>query len=93
MNKKLIINKKSLKDETVAKLDRLSEEINRSRNELINILLDFAIKKQRSKIKKIAPDSVLKSDDIFICANKPQRLSVLLCHCHYDVNSLFEFMK
>lgn len=52
MNKKLIINKKSLKDETVAKLDRLSEEINRSRNELINILLDFAIKKQRSKIKK-----------------------------------------
>ncbi len=56
MKEKLIINKKSLKgedgyktfsvrikDETVAKLDRLAEETNRSRNELINILLDYAI--------------------------------------------------
>ena len=56
MDKKLIINKKSLKgedgyktfsirikEETVARLDALSEETNRSRNELINILLDFAI--------------------------------------------------
>ncbi len=56
MPKKLVINKKSLrgedgykvfsirvKDETVAQLDRLALETNRSRNELINILLDFAI--------------------------------------------------
>lgn len=56
MKEKLIINKKSLKgedgyktfsirikDETVVKLDRLADETNRSRNELINILLDYAI--------------------------------------------------
>ena len=56
MKEKLIINKKSLKgedgyktfsirikEETVAKLDRLSDESNRSRNELINILLDYAL--------------------------------------------------
>lgn len=56
MKEKLIINKKSLKgedgyktfsirikDETVHKLNKLSEETNRSRNELINILLDYAI--------------------------------------------------
>lgn len=56
MNDKLIIKKKSLKgedgyktfsirikDATVEKLNSLSEETNRSRNELINILLDFAI--------------------------------------------------
>lgn len=56
MKEKLIINKKSLKgedgyktfsirikDETVAKLDKLSQQTNRSRNELINILLDYAI--------------------------------------------------
>ena len=55
MKDKLIINKKPLKgedgyktfsirikDETVAKLDKLSESTNRSRNELINILLDYA---------------------------------------------------
>ena len=56
MKEKLIINKKSLKgedgyktfsirikEETVMKLDRLASETNRSRNELINILLDYAI--------------------------------------------------
>lgn len=56
MNGKLIINKKGLKgedgyktfsirikDETVDKLNKLSEETNRSRNELINILLEYAI--------------------------------------------------
>lgn len=56
MKEKLIISKKSLKgedgyktfsirikDDTVNKLDTLSKESNRSRNELINILLDFAI--------------------------------------------------
>lgn len=56
MDKKLVINKKGLKgedgyktfsirikEETVEELDRLSKESNRSRNELINILLDFAI--------------------------------------------------
>ena len=56
MAKKLVINKKSfkgddgyktfsvrLKDETVFKLDTLSKETNRSRNELISILLDFAL--------------------------------------------------
>ncbi|MBQ2118183.1 MAG: ribbon-helix-helix protein, CopG family [Clostridia bacterium] len=56
MKNKLIINKKNLKgedgfktfsirirEETVDHLDRLSSETNRSRNELIGILLDFAI--------------------------------------------------
>ncbi len=56
MKEKLIINKKSLKgedgyktfsirikDETVANLDKIAEQTNRSRNELINILLDYAI--------------------------------------------------
>ena len=56
MEDKLIINKKNLKgedgyktfsvrikEETVAKLNKLSQETNRSRNELINILLDYAI--------------------------------------------------
>lgn len=56
MKEKLIINKKSLKGEdgyktfsirikedTVARLDKLSEETLRSRNELINILIDYAI--------------------------------------------------
>lgn len=56
MKEKLIISKKSLKgedgyktfsirikDETVSNLDLLSKETNRSRNELINILLDYAI--------------------------------------------------
>lgn len=56
MKDKLIINKKQLKgedgyktfsirikDETVDKLDVLSKETHRSRNELINILLDYAI--------------------------------------------------
>ena len=32
-----------IKDETVAKLDDLAKETNRSRNELINILLDYAM--------------------------------------------------
>lgn len=62
MEDKLIINKKSLKgedgyktfsvrlkEETVLKLNKLSEETNRSRNELINILLDYAI--DNSKVK------------------------------------------
>lgn len=56
MKEKLIINKKSLKgedgyktfsirikEETVQNLEYLSKETNRSRNELINILLDYAI--------------------------------------------------
>ena len=56
MKEKLIISKKSLKgedgyktfsirikEETVENLDRLANETNRSRNELINILLDYAI--------------------------------------------------
>ena len=62
MKDKLIINKKSLKgedgyktfsirikDETVSKLDKLAEKTNRSRNELIKILLDFAI--ENSEVK------------------------------------------
>ena len=57
MKEKLIINKKSfkgedgyktfsirIKDETVSALDEMSNQTNRSRNELINILLDYAIK-------------------------------------------------
>ena len=56
MKEKLIINKKPLKgedgyktfsirirDKTVTDLDTLSKKTNRSRNELINILLDYAI--------------------------------------------------
>lgn len=55
MKEKLILNKKfkgedgyktfsvRVKDETVDKLDNLSSLTNRSRNELINILLDYAI--------------------------------------------------
>lgn len=62
MKEKLIINKKSLKgedgyktfsirikDETVLNLDKLAEQTNRSRNELINILLDYAI--ENSEVK------------------------------------------
>lgn len=57
MKEKLIISKKALKgedgykvfsvrikDETVTALDKISAETNRSRNELINIFLDYAIK-------------------------------------------------
>ena len=56
MKEKRIINKKPLKgedgyktfsirirDKTVTDLDTLSKKTNRSRNELINILLDYAI--------------------------------------------------
>lgn len=56
MDKKLIIKKKELrgddgykvfsiriKEETSKKLDELSQKTNRSRNELINIMLDWAI--------------------------------------------------
>lgn len=56
MNQKLIIKKKSLKgedgyktfsirikEETVENLESLAQKTNRSRNELINILLDYAI--------------------------------------------------
>ena len=32
-----------LKEETVKSLDQISQQSNRSRNELINILLDYAI--------------------------------------------------
>ena len=58
MKEKLIIKKKTLKgedgykvfsirirEETVAKLDDLSKRTGRSRNELINILLDYAADK------------------------------------------------
>lgn len=57
MEEKLIIKKKNklkgddgykvfsvrIKDETVNELERISLESNRSRNEIINTLLDFAI--------------------------------------------------
>lgn len=57
MDKKLIISKRSkvkgedgyktfsvrIKDETAEKLDKLSEETGRSRNELIGIILEFGI--------------------------------------------------
>lgn len=56
MKEKLVIKKKGLKgedgyktfsirikEETVANLEALAEETNRSRNEIINILLDYAI--------------------------------------------------
>ena len=53
--KKLVITKKPkgedghkvfsirIKDETVERLDDLAQKTNRSRNDLINMLLDFAI--------------------------------------------------
>ena len=57
MKNKLIIKKKSLKgedgykvfsvrlkDETVEMLNELAQKSNRTRNELINILLDYAMK-------------------------------------------------
>lgn len=56
MDEKLIINRKNLKgedgyktfsvrikDETVHKLNLLAKDTNRSRNELVNLLLDFAL--------------------------------------------------
>ena len=57
MNRKIKITKKTarrgedghkvvsvrMKDETIAKLDDLSAQTNRSRNELINILLEAAL--------------------------------------------------
>ena len=56
MKNKLIINKKPfkgedgykvfsvrIKDETVERLEKIAEQSNRSRNELINIFIDFAI--------------------------------------------------
>ncbi|MGN0163396.1 MAG: BfmA/BtgA family mobilization protein [Candidatus Ornithomonoglobus sp.] len=60
MKNELIISKKQLKGEdgyrtfsirikedTVQKLDKLSKETNRSRNELVNILLDYAIENSK----------------------------------------------
>lgn len=57
MEEKLVIKKKDklkgfdgykvfsvrIKDETVEKLDSISSKTNRSRNEIINTLLDFAL--------------------------------------------------
>ncbi len=56
MNEKLIINKKTLKgedgyktfsirikNESVSRLEMLATQTGRSRNELINLLLDFAM--------------------------------------------------
>ena len=56
MKEKLIIRKKGLKgedgyktfsirikEETVTELEKIAEQTNRSRNEIINILLDYAI--------------------------------------------------
>ncbi len=56
MKEKLVIKKKGLKgedgyktfsirikEETVSELEKLAEQTNRSRNEIINILLDYAI--------------------------------------------------
>ena len=55
--KKLVINRRSLrgddgykvfsvriKDDTVKMLDEISQETNRSRNELVNMLLEFALR-------------------------------------------------
>ena len=62
MKEKLVIKKKALKgedgyktfsirirEETVMELDELAKQTNRSRNELINILLDYAI--ENSEVK------------------------------------------
>ena len=61
MKEKLIIEKKlkgedgyktfsiRIKDETVEKLEELAKKSNRSRNDLINMLLDYAIKNTEVK--------------------------------------------
>lgn len=62
MNDKLIISKKSfkgddgyktfsvrVKEETVNSLEELAKTTNRSRNEIINILLEYAIKNSEIK--------------------------------------------
>ncbi|MBQ9784780.1 MAG: CopG family transcriptional regulator [Clostridia bacterium] len=62
MMKKLVISKKPLKgedgykvfsirikDETVDALERIAAETNRSRNELINLFLEFAIENHEIK--------------------------------------------
>ena len=64
MKEKLVIKKKALKgedgyktfsirikDETVEELNRLSVQSNRTRNELIGLLLDFAIKYFEDQVK------------------------------------------
>ncbi len=56
MEEKLVINRKNIKgedgyrtfsirikEETVDRLNLLSQETNRSRNELVNLLIDFAL--------------------------------------------------
>ncbi len=68
MKEKLIIQKKALKgedgyqtfsirikDETAEKLNKLAEITNRSRNELINILLDYAIDNCEVNANGLAP--------------------------------------
>ena len=69
MEEKLLIHKKNklkgddgrkilsvrIKEDTVHTLDRLSMETNRSRNEIINILLDYAI--ERCEIVEQEPDA------------------------------------
>ena len=69
MEEKLLIHKKNklkgddgykifsvrVKEDTVHALDRLSAETNRSRNEIINILLDYAI--ERCEIVEQEPDA------------------------------------
>ena len=63
MKEKLILNKKPLKgedgyktfsirirEETVAKLDKLAKQTNFSRNALINVLLDYAL--ENSEVKQ-----------------------------------------
>ena len=61
MNKKLVIEKRlkgedgykifsiRIKEDTVSKLDELSKKTNRSRNDLINTLLDFALENTEVK--------------------------------------------
>ena len=68
MKDKLIISKKNLKGddgyrtlsirikkETLDKLEKLSTETNRSRNELVNILLEYAIENSEVSWKKLIP--------------------------------------
>ena len=68
MKEKLIIQKKTLKgedgyqtfsirikDETTENLNKLAEIANRSRNELINILLDYAIDNCEVNASGLAP--------------------------------------
>ena len=89
MDKKLIITKKQLKgedgykvfsirikEETVKKLDAISKKTNRSRNDLINLFIDYAI--ENCEIKQLL--WYLKSIFQRMSENKRVFLKLVLQH-------------